>query len=166
MQSCPPDNLQMIGSDWDPSADIPDDGRSFFYHKWLVYIYIYPEHWLSLSCYLQQVHRVNAGDSVNAGDTVNARDTVNAGDNVNAGDTVNAGDNVFVQCVSVCVQRTGQSHQWTTLCRSFTSLSLHTLLPLSFPFSPISSHFLFPSLFCLSAAFWFNIVLYSCIWTL
>jgi len=28
----------MVGADWDPSTGIPDDGRSFFYHKWYVII--------------------------------------------------------------------------------------------------------------------------------
>jgi len=35
-QSCPPDNWREVAGEWDPGSDTPDDGRSFFYHKWCV----------------------------------------------------------------------------------------------------------------------------------
>jgi len=36
MHTCPPDDWQSIGEEWDPGSSIANDGRSFFYHKWSV----------------------------------------------------------------------------------------------------------------------------------
>ena len=38
VHSCPPADWRVVGANWDPSSDVPDDGRSFFYHKWYVSI--------------------------------------------------------------------------------------------------------------------------------